>query len=295
MTPTFEYQSQWRIDLAAKLAGAYTQHPNVVMAVLGGSPSRNLADEYSDLDMVFYWTQFDDAFLDGHPLEPAGGTLKLLLDHREQGSMMELYYFDTLIVEAGHTTLASWKESVHAVRDKFDINPMLQKTMSGFLDSHVLYGHETVEQWKSEIRTVPPELSRRMARRNLGFFWRGCLKNQGLKRKETVFFHEGICQTVKRLLALLSAVNYRYFALVEPRWIEYELARMPVKPKYMARRVASLFEIDPEDAVDVLESLISETMELVRETFPDLDYALFDQCDALEVRGTPEPPVIQGV
>lgn len=284
------YQSRWRIEMAETLARVYTRHPGVVMAVLGGSPSRNLADDHSDLDMVFYWREFDDTFLDSRPLSPAGGSLQLLLDDRKNGSMMELYYFGTLIVEAGHTTLTAWEQEVDRVLEKFDPHPGLQKTLNGFLDSHVLYGSEIAEKWKSRIRQVPVELSRNTAQRHLGFIWKGCLKNQGLKRGETLFFYDGVCQTLKRLLALLSAVNNRYFSLIEPRWIEFELSRMQKKPRDMAERIAVLFKMAPDEAVDELESLISETMILVRDTFPDLDYSLFEQCDALEVRATVKPP-----
>jgi hypothetical protein len=284
------YQSRWRIELAMALAETYTCHPNVVMAVLGGSPSRNLADDYSDLDMVFYWTEFDDAFLDSRPLASSGGSLQLLLDDRKNGSMMELYYFGTLIVEAGHTTLTAWEKVVDRVHEKFDPHPGLQKTLNGFLDSYVIYGDDIAEKWKSRIRPVPIQLSRNTAQRNLGFIWKGCLKNQGLKRSETVFFYDGVCQTLKRLLVLLSAVNSRYFSLVDPRWIEFELSRMQKKPRDMAERIALLFKMAPDDAVDELERLISETMALVRDTFPDLDYSLFEQCDALEVRATVKPP-----
>ncbi|HPQ40668.1 MAG TPA: hypothetical protein PLV45_09875, partial [bacterium] len=206
--------------------------------------------------------------------------------------MMELYYFDTLIVEAGHTTLAAWEQEANRVTVDHDPHPMFQKSLQGFLDSHILYGHDAVMEWKSRIREVPPEVCRRTAQRNLGFFWKGCLRNQGLNRGEMVFFHDGVCQTVKRLLALLSAVNGRYFTLIEPRWIDYELARMPRIPRDMSRRVASLFEMAPEDTLTELEALKDETMVLVRETWPDLDYSVFDQCDALEVRETPVPPVL---
>ena len=62
--------SDWRIELAAELSKVYSAHEQVRMIVLGGSPSRGLSDEYSDIDMVVYWEVMDDNFITSHPCLP---------------------------------------------------------------------------------------------------------------------------------------------------------------------------------------------------------------------------------
>lgn len=284
--------SQWRIELATELSTIYSEQPGVKLIVVGGSPSRGLSDAYSDVDMIVYWDTFDNAFLDSSPLSPIAGPPHLLLDHRKHGSMMELYYIESLIFEVGHTTLESWDQTVKTVIEKCDVNPMVQKSLGGFLDSHVIYGDDLAESLKDQIRTYPDQLARVMIQRNLGFIWKGCVENQGLKRGEVVFFYDALNQTVKRLLAILSALNKRYFAMYEPRWIEYELARMPNKPDKMWQRIQALYEADRFEALKMLEVLKDEVVTMARSAYPDLDYAVFDDCEKLQIRATPLKPVI---
>ena len=285
--------SQWRIDLATELSAVYSNQPGVKVIVIGGSPSRGISDESSDIDMIVYWDSFDNEFLDSAPLSSIAGQPQSIMDHRAEGSMMELYYIDTLNFEVGHISLAYWEETVDAVMNKHIVNPMLQKTLGGFLDSHVIYGMELAESLKEQIRVYPEELARAALQRSLGFYWKGCIEHQGLRRGEIVFFYDAITQTVKRLLAIVSALNKRYFAMYEPRWIEYELSHMPEKPDRLWERIQELYESDRYEAVENLEILKDEIVGMVRSKYPDLDYRMFDDSEALRVRLTPEKPSIK--
>ena len=284
--------SRWRIELAEEISKLYTCKIDVVMSVIGGSPSRGLSDAYSDIDLIIYWEKLDAEFIIQSPLKYRAGNPLLLMDHREHGSMMELYKLDTLIVEVGHVSMESWSGMVDQVMNDYDINPGLQKSLSGFLDSYVIYGKKPAEKWKNKIKQYPEELAKKLIQRNLGFIWRGCIEHQGLDRGEIVFFYDAICQTVKRLMALISGINRRYYALQEPRWIEYELSRMPVKPENMWNRVRNLFDMNAYEAVSELYVLISETVHLVRREFPDLDYSTFDKCSKIRIESTISKPQI---
>lgn len=285
--------SGWRKEFAAELSREYAQENQVRMIVLGGSPSRGLADAYSDLDMIVYWDEMNLPFIEGSPLKHLGGELQLFMNMKEFDSMMELYYFDTLIVEVGHITLNAWEKIAHDVLNAHEINPMLQKTLGGFLDSFPLYGEELVSQWKERIAGYPDEVGIKTISRNLGFFWHGCILNQGLKRGDVLFFYDALCMSMKRLLAILAGLNKRYFSPIEPRWIEYELSCMTIKPKNMWVRMKSLFEVDREIAIEILEELITEVMELVEQHAPGVDLTRARENDKLQVRACYSKPVLK--
>ncbi len=282
--------SRWRIELAEDISKLYTCRGGTVMAVVGGSPARGLSDAASDIDLIIFHDEPDMDFIRSFPLKPRAGEPLLFLDHGAEGSAMELYKIDTLIVEIGHVSMGSWTSMVSRVMEKHDVNPGLQKSLNGFLDSFPVYGKERVNEWKERIGRYPEELARKMIRRNLGFFWSGCIEHQGLDRGETVFFYDALCTSVKRLMALLAGLNRRYLGTQEPRWIEYELSEMVLKPPKMWTRIQTLFKIDPYDAIRELEKLISETVELARREFPDLDYSLYDACNRIVVEKTAAKP-----
>ena len=292
MTTQPNDQSRWRIELAGELARVYAARPGIRTIVVGGSPSRNLSDEFSDIDMVVYWDTIDHEFVSGSPLKTLGGELKLQLRDPDGGIQMELYYFGTLIVEAGHVSVAGWEELVDDVLVRHRLNPHSVKSIGGFRDATPVFNPEAYADLRKRIEVVPHEIAVRIVSMNLGFFWRGCILNQGIRRDEIVFYHDAFCMTVKRLMAILGGLNHRFFSPVEPRWLQYELDRMAIKPPEMWPRIRSLFTLDPVEAVGVIDTLIADVVKLVETHMPEVDMRQFREQDALEIRATREKPVL---
>jgi predicted nucleotidyltransferase len=285
-----KYASEWRLEFARKLSRVYASRPGVKMIVVGGSPSRGLSDEYSDIDMVIYWNEVDAPFLSDAPLKNYGGELKLLMRNPDGSIGMELYYFDTLLFEAGHMTIKNWDELTDDVIRKHDCTPYKIKTIGGFYDAVPIYGEEAYRESRKKLEPFPRALAVEMVSKNLGFFWRGCVLNQGIRRNEIVFYHDAFCMTIKRLTAVLAGLNHRYFTAIEPRWLEYEFDRMTIKPEKVWERMKSVFESDPALGMKILEDLIAETVILVKKHMPEADLTRFNENDALEVRATYKMP-----
>lgn len=292
MTTLSNSHSKWRIELAGELAGIYAARPGIRTIVVGGSPSRNLSDEYSDIDMVIYWDMIDHDFINGSPLKNLGGELKLQLRDPEGGIQMELYYFGTLIVEVGHTSVAGWDELVDDVLVRHRLNPHSVKSIGGFRDATPVYNAEAYAGLRKRIEVMPHEIAVRIVSMNLGFFWRGCILNQGIRRDEIVFYHDAFCMTVKRLMAVLAGLNHRFFSPIEPRWLQYELDRMAIKPPDMWPRIRSLYTLEPVEAAGAMEILIADVVKLVETHMPEVDMRQFREQDALEIRATAAKPML---
>lgn len=283
--------SAWRIELAKELTPIYASHEGVKMIVLGGSPVRGLADQYSDLDVVIYWDSIEESWLDSPPLAPMGGERRLLAPYAGGAIVIEHYYFDQLKVDMAHLTLEKWEEWADDVQIRFDTAPFKQKTIAGFLGALLLHGGELYREWHDRLSAYPPELGRRMVEENLRFFVHGCLLHQGWDRRELLFFHDGLCEAVKNILAVLAGLNGVYFSRAEPRWIEWELRRMPLRPDNLCERFDSLFQSEPPAALDLLESLIDDTYSLVEEHMKGIDVAgRRERRKLLAVNGCPEKP-----
>ncbi len=265
------YESQWRIDAAIKLSEYYSSHPEVKMIVLGGSPSRGLSDLYSDLDIVIYWDKMDMEFLEGMPLRSLNSNRTMLQKMGQADIYLEEYYFKNLKVDFGHTSLRLWEEWTDRILKKHEPDQNLIKSLGGFLDSIALHGQTLVDEWKKVISDYPDELAQNVIRRHLRFYMPGSLHNQGWKRNDILFYYDGICMMLKNLLAVLSGINKVYFSIAEPRWIQYELSRMPVKPVDCVEKINSIINAEGPQAAEILENLTEEILSLVEEHVPQID------------------------
>ena len=99
----------------------------------------------------------------------------------------------------------------------------------------------------------------------------GYLLNQCLERGEILAFYDGICLMLKKLLTILAAINKVYFSANEPRWIEQELEEMAIHPPDMWKRIKELFDGDRRKALEILEDLTNEVLEIVGNHMPDID------------------------
>jgi hypothetical protein len=293
MTEDRKIASRWRIELARELAETYAKHESVRMIVLGGSPSRGLADAYSDLDVVVYWEEMDVPWLEGEPLAPKGAERKFFRKMGEE-AFLESYYFGPLKADFGHSTVKAWESWVGPVLRAEDPSPPMQKAMAGFLEAVPLYGGDLVNDWQSRIAVYPDGLAPLMVRTHLRFFQRGSLTHQGLERGDILFFFDGLCMMLKNLLGVLAGLNRVYFCPSEPRWLEFELESMLLKPRDCWPRMQKVLEGPQESAEDEVNELAREVLDLVEAHMPDVDISRIRRGFETEVAPCFEKPELGG-
>ncbi len=282
--------SLWRRELAKELIKPYIARPKLEMALLGGSPARGLSDQYSDMDVVLYWNKLDSGWIKSRPLEPLGAKFVTLLDMPQHQAMLEIYTLDGLIVEMGHGTTASLRKEIHEVASECKVVPPTISSIGGFLDAWPLHGATKYREIRKSIPDYPRRLSVKVVEQNLGFFWKGCLMNQGLRRGEVMFVYDGMSAMLKRLTNILAALNGLYYWAGEPRWIEYWSGRMAICPPKLWPRIRRIYRAAPDRALAETERLIEEVLELVSTHMPEADMSRVKQFEALEVRATHRKP-----
>jgi hypothetical protein len=292
MTQRLSPASRWRTELAATLSKAYGERDPVKMIVLGGSPARNMSDAYSDLDIVVYWDEIDYTWLEKIPLRELNCRRELMRKADDEKSCLESYYFDTLKVDFGHLTFEMWEQLTDDVTKRFSTDPDMHGTIEGFLASKALYGGKLVEEWKGRLSVYPDELAREVVKRYALFFHRGVLDHQALDRGDIFYFYFGLCKMLQNLIGVLAGLNRIYLSPEEPRWTEYELSRMRLRPEDAWNRVKSIFEVDRAKATGILEGLIDDVFDLVQKHMPDVDVSMRRHRFNLTVKPTDSPPNI---
>lgn len=263
--------SLWRVELARELAGHYSSRNGVRMIVLGGSSSRGTADAFSDLDIIVYWDEIDVDWLEAVPLGELNGERKWVSRMGDVDVYIESYYFGTLKVDFGHITMDLWRQEVEGVLEKFDTDPGAQQSLAGFLGSVALHGEELVEEWKERVSDYPDGLADRMLRENRRFYVPGYLVNQALNRGDIISYYDGLTRMLKNLLGLLAGLNRVYMSVDEPRWGEYYLEQMDIKPVDTWARMKAVLTAEGPEAVAVLDGLIADVIELIAQHRPDID------------------------
>jgi hypothetical protein len=285
--------SLWRRELAQELVKPYQKRRGFEMALLGGSPARGLSDRYSDMDVVLYWDRLDADWIKSRPLEPLGLRFVTRLDMPQHQAMLEIYTLEGLIVEIGHSTTASLKQEINEVTGECKVEPPAINTIGGFLDAWAVHGAERYREIRKTIPAYPRRLAVKVIEHNLGFFWKGCLRNQGLGRGEIMFVYDGMTAMLKRLINILAALNGLYYWAGEPRWIEHWHGRMKRSPKNLWPRIVRMYRGAPGKALEDLEALLNEMLSLVKKHFPEADLSRVDRFKALEVRATSRKPKLK--
>jgi len=282
--------SQWRIEFAKELVRYYTPQEHIKMIVLGGSPAENRSDSYSDLDIVLYWDKVNVPWLEEIPLKELRCRRELFRETVKDGAYLESYYFDSLKADLAHLTMNVWEELTDDVIKRYDTDPAKHETIGGFLTSVPLQDTNLFEQWKERLSVYPDELAHKVVKKYAVFYHRGVLQHQGLDRDDILFFYHGLCRMLKNLLGVLAGLNKVYLSPNEPRWTEFHLSRMPIRPEHAWERMKSVFEVDRSKAAEILEGLIDDVFDLVREHMPSVDVSTSRHRFNLTVKPTPSKP-----
>jgi hypothetical protein len=263
------------------------------MAVLSGSPPKGLSDEYSDLDVIVFWDVIDVPWLESTPLAGIECERKYFRKAGEAGAYLESYYFDELKVDFGHLTMAVWSETVEGVLGRHEADPSALGSIAGFLTSLPLYGAEAVEEWKRRLRRYPDELALKVVKSHRRFFVPGYLLNQAYRRGDVLAYYDGLCLMLKNLLDILAALNRVYFSTEEPRWVEYSLERMAIKPEDAWGRIRRALTSDAEEGIEILERLTDDVLALIELHMPALADGYPDRRRAMAVRERRAKPEVR--
>lgn len=287
--------SQWRVELARKIAAVYAEHPQVRMVALGGSAARGLADAFSDMDMAVYWQPLDDAWLDNVPLARAGA--ERFTFHRlfENQVALEQYFVGPAKLDVVHFALGWWEQTVADVTERADLADEKHEVLDGFMSAIPFHGLAEYETWRQRIGAFPDTLAKAMITRSMRFYPQWVLAEHGLGRGDLLNFYAILCEMVGNLLGVLAGLNRIYHSMEKPKRSADLLRRMELLPANAAARIDALFAGDRARAPAELAALVDETLTLVEQHMPAVDTArarMIQRIEATPIEQAPPFPLI---
>lgn len=260
--------------LAIRIVDAVLECVPLQAALLAGSGGRGDADFYSDIDLLLY--------VDGLPPEQTFAAIRAAVGGTDPIRREPTDYFcseefdlDGVRTEVSFVTVA-WADSrLEQLLDRIDeFDSPSQKVLAGVLEGLPLHGEELIEQRRARVGVYPEALRQAMIERHWSFFPLWYYGEAMAVRDAELWRLDMLLEAAFNLLAVLAALNRRYFARFELKRMRALIAQMELAPPRLAERLESLFRVAPEPAAAELGRLVEETRALVAAELPDLELPL---------------------
>jgi len=263
-------RNQYLLELAKHTAKAYIANPKTKAVMVTGSVAEELCDEYSDCEMFFYYDELpSEAELALARQQNQGSEPLWTVGNFQDGVFGESYLVNGVEFQLGHETIAKWEKEISTILEEFDLSPMM-KAMSGTLIGIPLYGESLIQQWKAQIANYPDGLAQRMVEHYLKFFAIWGMQEKLARRDTTLWYYQILVESAQNILGVLSGLNRLYYTTFQFKRMSRFITQMEIKPKNLNDRLESLFYHAAPVAVNELEALVREVVELVEIHMPQV-------------------------
>lgn len=308
--------SQWRSEIAQEIASVYAQIPTVKAVLLGGSVAHGWADQYSDTELGIFWSElptidqqhmiltelgarprFGKIFPFRHtePYEPGCGYSPFLVGEAPRS-------FDTRAdyppsesgypMEADFESVVGTEKCLIDVVDELDTSTNKQQLLSVIQTGIPFYGEALIQKWRKKIEVYPSQLAFKIIQSKLKSLRWGLWEQEiRVHRNEGIILVQGMCGIVHDLLMVLLALNRMYCPSETLKWMDHIIQGMQIKPENLSVRLRQGFHLESREGVRHLRNIVEETLELIEEHFPELDFFTHESVLTSCWRTWPNPPV----
>jgi hypothetical protein len=155
--------------------------------------------------------------------------------------------------------------------DRYDSNFEKQTTVAVLLSAIPLHGADVIDGWRKRAVIYPPELAKRIIAENLRAIYPYGSREMLAERDEIPLLYENHCSSIRRLLALLTALNHTYYNSF--KWTRSQSEGWAVSPKNFFERVQNVFRLPAIEGTRELRCLMTETFDLIEAQYPSDDLA----------------------
>jgi predicted nucleotidyltransferase len=257
-----------RMALAQRIAPAYAANPKVRAVLLAGSVARGNADDFSDIEIDIFWSEPPTEADLTVPIERFGW--KVLGRHVDEHEWADSFFIEGIKVDTSQflaSTIDRWLEDALVGADT---NPEYQVRITAIQHGQPLYGADLIERWRARVAIYPEALAHAMVA-EYGYFRPHYLLAMLAARDDVLILHQDLVAAEQQILSVLMAVNRVYAPHPYHKWLDWEVAQLPLAPPDLNRRLRSLLRDEPRAAVDEIHTLIEEVFTLVERHLPDFD------------------------
>ncbi len=268
--------------LARRVTDAYLAHTKPRAALLTGSAAVGDSDRYSDLNLILYY----DTLPAEHAVEAAREQLAATdvkpLDAPTTREFGEAYSVGGVECQVGHVIIAAWEGDMASVLEGLEMASVLeglevespiQQALGGLLEGVALHGDDLVCHWQAKATDYPDALAQAMVKHYLRFFPLWYVADRLALRDATIWEQQVLVESAQRILGVLAGLNRFYYSTYQFKRTRAFVGKMRIAPARLADRLEALFGGDRAAAIQELENLVRETVDLVGSHMPELDTA----------------------
>lgn len=268
-------------EIRESLSDVEFEGPELVAMAVGGSVSRGQADAFSDLELLCFWDVFPDVDTRQKLVDSIKADLIFPIDddQNEDNLILKDIQIDIL-----HNTVDYYD---NMIEDAWEFHLADYQTL-GFLDTityaYPLFGEDILNAWKEKTEIYPRELAINVIFDNLVKLHNGNIELY-IQRDNPTEYYAQMVTIQRKLFNILSAINKTYAGGY--KWMYPELESMIIAPVNVALRFKEMFSINKFEAVEDLYALVFETLILVKQQFPEVDFSVEETFDKFMIKRLP--------
>lgn len=243
--------------------GAMIDADDVDMVLVTGSVARGLSDRSSDIDLHVYGRRKADAAPSMHETLAASGASLVFgvptpvgrfEKFRLADRFLDVEQVDSRVLEAiaGRVRIGT-------------IDPGDIKIAAGLRDAVAVSGTGTLATWNERLA-----LTDRVAVAEIGRLGRDLLPPRAIheltwERADPLSYAARISAVLLAGVGLLGAVNRRWIAVHDPKWIPWQVERLALRPHDVIQRISDAVSRPTDRSMDAATVMLEEILDLVDE------------------------------
>lgn len=249
-----------RIEIAKKIICEYLPNDQIAAIAISGSTARGGVDNYSDLEIAFFWKEEPGLNERTEAINRLSGEIT-----RQITPDIDLFFgvdnfnLKDLAVDIVHNLLPKFTRMIDDVISKVDIDLKRQALMAITSSFYPLYGEDEVQKLKENVSFYANDYQRKV-------FLETKLPNLGVlklhaSRKDFVPYYRHLSKGIISLLSVLCALNKVYFP--GEKRVGYLIGQLKITPDSLHKRVEKIYQSDYAESILQLEELTQEIVHLI--------------------------------
>lgn len=257
--------TQWRLELAQRIAAAYAAIPSAEVVMIAGSTGRGTADRYSDIEIDVYYAAWPTLAERQAAVAACGGDSAEFSTFEESDiELAESMFFNGFYAHTSTFLSSQMDNWVQSVTIDGDPDFEGQMRMNSVRNAVTVLGHGHVARWQQAAKTYPDALVTRMLADNLDFERFYYLADMVVYRNDTLLLNKTLLQCATQIVHVLHGLNRVYLPTPDAlKWMDETLGVLEIKPEQLGRRLRNMFRVDSAEAVTMMHTLIDETHTLI--------------------------------
>ena len=257
-----------RRAVAETVAAAYAANSSVHGVLLAGSVARNLADDFSDVEIDVFWGEPPTDSDRRRPFQDHGW--ELVASEVDEHEWADSFLVRGVKVDTSQFLVSTIDAWIGDVMVAGDTEPELQVRITALRQGHALHNPALIERWRARTEPYPDVLCHAMVDEGLDFRPRERL-DMLAARDDVLMLHSDLVDNVRGVLDTLMGLNRVYAPHPWHKWLDWEIGQLPIAPSRLNQRIRRLLSNDARTAVAETVALVHDTFELVDRHLPGYD------------------------